>query len=162
VIHDTPPPRAALRAGYETRDVDVPLVVGVVILFVLLGLALILLLWEMSRQVVPEQMEGGTSPPVVMPGEAPVNNRIEAIPQPRLDPLEPLESGSQYRSSRALPQTASPTQRPEDLRADRQPQLNRYEWVEPGKAARIPIGRAMDAIVASEQAKSSPKKGAEK
>jgi hypothetical protein len=110
---------------------------------VLLGVALLVLLWAVSQRVAPGQEVGGTSLPVVMPGEPPVADRIRAVPQPRLDRLMP----------------ASPDQRPEDLRADRQPALRGYGWVENGTVARIPIGRAMDAVVEAERAKVAAKKG---
>jgi hypothetical protein len=158
---ETPPPRASLRAGYEVRDVVVPLVVGAAIVLVLAGIGLHLMLWEVSVHLVPEQTAPGALPPTVMPGEAPVNDRVRAVPPPRLDPLEPVESEPPYRSSRPLPDRASPTQRPEDLRADRQPHLHEYGWVEKGKVARIPIGVAMDAVVEMEKAK-APKKGSGK
>ena len=156
---EIPPPRESLRAGYEVRDFPVSIPVAAAILLVLTGLALHILLWEVSHHVVPEQ-EPGASPPTVMPGEAPVNDRLKAVPPPRLDPLEPLEAEPpSYRSSRPVPAPLSPTQRPEDLRADRQPQLNGYGWVEKGKVARIPIGAAMDVVVAAERAKATNKGG---
>lgn len=125
------------QAGYEVRDISVPLVVLSAALLVMLGVALLAVLWGVSQRVAPEQTVSGASPPVVMPGEPPVDDRIRAIRPPRLDPLR----------------AGSPTQHPEELRADRQPSLNGYGWVEPGKVARIPIGRAMDAVVAIEKAK---------
>ena len=155
-----PPPAASLRAGHELRDVNVSLVVAVAIVFVLTAFVLLLLLWEMSRQVVPEQKIPGTSPPVLMPGEPPVDDRIRSVPRPRLDPLEPLEAiPSSYRSSSPIPATAAWRQRPEDLRADRQPQLAGSAWIEPGKVARLPIGVAMDAVVESGRTKAAPKGG---
>jgi hypothetical protein len=158
-----PIPEPSLRLGYEVRDARESLIVAVAVVLVLLGGALGVFLWEVSKQVVPEQKAPGASPPVVMPGEAAVNDRVEAIPPPRLDPLEPLEARPpSYRQSRPVPATASPTQRPEDLRADRQPQLQGYGWVQPGKVARIPIGRAMDAVIAAEKGKPAGKKEAAK
>jgi len=151
---ETRPPDTSLRAGYELRDAHPALVVTCAVVLVLLGVSLGVLLWEVSVNVVPEQLVPGASVPTVMPGDPTVNDRVQSIPQPRLDPLEPLEANPpSFRPSRPVPQSASPTQRPEDLRADRQPQLNEYRWVEKGKVARIPIGRAMDAIVEGERAK---------
>lgn len=155
-----PPPPEIVRAGYETRDLSIPLVVVAAVVLVLSGVVLHVALWQVSVVAVPEQRVPGASPPVVMPGEPPVNDRIRALPRPRLDPLEPLAAEPpSYRPSRPLPNGPSPTQRPEDLRADRQPALNRAEWVEPGKVARIPISAAMDAVVEAERAKAAKKGG---
>lgn len=137
------PPAASLRAGYEVRDVRVALVMGAAAGLALLGVSLLVLLWEVSQQVVPEQSVGGASPPVVMPGELPVADRVGAVPGPRLDLLG----------------ADSPAQHPEDLRASRQPALRGYEWVENGKVARMPIDRAMDAVVEAERTKTAAKKG---
>jgi hypothetical protein len=113
--------------------------------------------------MIPEQAESGASPPVVMPGQPAMNDRIRAIPQPRLDTLEPLEAEPpSYRSSRPLTGEASSKQRPEDLRADRQPALQGFGWIDKGKVARIPIGLAMDAVVEAERPKSSAKKAGAK
>jgi hypothetical protein len=157
---ESPPPREVLRAGYETRDLSPALVVMAAVILVLGGVVLHLALWQVSALAVPEQNAPGASPPVVMPGESPVNDRIRAVPRPRLDPLEPLTADPpSYRSSRPVPGGASPTQRPEDLCADRQPLLTSPAWVEKGKVARIPISTAMDAVVESERAKAAAKKG---
>jgi hypothetical protein len=95
-----------------------------------------------------------------MPGEAPVNDHVRSVPAPRLDPLKPLAAEPpSYRSSRPVPGGAAPTQRPEDLRADRQPTLNSPAWVEEGTVARIPISAAMDAVVETERTKAAAKKG---
>jgi hypothetical protein len=156
VVNEDPPPREIVQTGYETRDLSIPLVVTAAIVLVLAGVVLHVALWQWSQYEVPEQKVEGASPPTVMPGERSVDDRIRAVPQPRLDPLEPLEADpDSYRSSRREPRIASPNQHPEDLRADRQPELQKYEWVERGKVARIPIGKAMDALVESERAKSA-------
>jgi hypothetical protein len=94
-----------------------------------------------------------------MPGEGQVNDRIRAVPQPRLEPLEPLAEPPSFRSSRPLPNSSSFTQRPEDLRANRQPLLNSPAWIEKGKVARVPIAVAMDAVIEAERAKTATKKG---
>lgn len=143
MVDESPPPAESVRAGYEMRDVRVSLVAGAAGLLALFGGILLVLLWQVSQYVVPEQKVGGASPPVVMPGELPVNDRIRAVPQPRLDLL----------GADSLPQ------HPEDLRVSRQPALHGYEWVENGRVARIPIGRAMDAVVETERAKTAAKKG---
>jgi hypothetical protein len=154
----TPPPKESLRTGYEVRDADPLLVVVTGVLLHASGLVLLWFLWELSLALVPESRVPTASPPVLMPGEAPVDDRIRSVPQPRLDPLEPLEAEpASYRSSRPLPRSPSPTQHPEDLRPDRQPLLHEAGWVEKGKLARIPVGRAMDAVVEMEKGKA--KKG---
>jgi hypothetical protein len=160
MTNENPPPPEVVRAGYETRDLSTPLVVTAAIVLVLGGIVLYLVLWQVSALAVPEQESPGASPPSVMPGEPPVNDRIRALPAPRLDALEPLTADPpSYRQSRPLPDGASPAQRPEDLRADRWPELNRAEWVEPGKVARIPISAAMDAVVEAERTKAAKKGG---
>jgi hypothetical protein len=160
VADESRPPDESLRAGYEVRDLHIALVVGSAAVLVLLGVSLHALLWEVCREAVPEQRGAGASPPTLMPGEPAVNDRVRSIPPPRLDPLEPLEvTPPMYTSSRPVPRFASSTQRPEDLRADRQPQLSGYGWVEPGKVARIPVNKAMDAVVEAERAKRPAKKG---
>jgi hypothetical protein len=157
--HESPPPPDVVRAGYETRDLSVPLVVGAAVVLVLGGIVLHIALWQVSVIAVPEQNAPGASPPVVMPGEPPVNDRVRSVPPPRLDPLEPPAAEPPYRSSRPVPNGSSPTQRPEDLRADRQPLLNSPAWIEKGKVARIPIPVAMDAVVEAERAQAAAKKG---
>jgi hypothetical protein len=140
-----PPPEAVRRAGYETRDADPVLVVLVAVTFAVLGAVLLTILWGTYRDLLPEAGDGA-NPPVVMPGEAPVNDRIGAIPSPRLEGLN---------RDRAAPEF-----HPEDLRAGRQPRLNGYGWVDRDKGiARIPIDRAMDAVAESARAKPTPKKG---
>ena len=136
---DLPPPAASREAGHEVRDLSIPLVVTVALMLVLVGVGLLVFLWGLSRMMVPEEGKDGASPPVVMPGEPPVGDRVRVIPEPRLDPLDP-----------------SPDQYPEDLRADRQPRLQGYGWVEPGTVARIPIDRAMNVVV--ERANAAAKK----
>ncbi len=136
-----PPPKESLRSGHEVRDLNVALIVATAVLLAGSGAVLGLLLWEVSLQVVPEQREGVASPPVLMPGEPAVGDRIKSIPSPRLDTLD----------TRA-------NQHPEDLRADRQPALNGYGWVEKGSIARIPIDRAMNAVVEMERKKAGSKK----
>jgi hypothetical protein len=155
------PMNRSRRLGYEVRDVNVTLVLVVVIVFVLLGLSLHVLLWGLSRAVVPESAGDGASPPVVMPGEPPVNDRLKAVPPPRLDGLDELKARPpSYRSSRPVPRATSLDIHPEDLRANRQPRLQGYGWIDRGKGiARIPIDRAMDAVVESEQGKPAGKKG---
>jgi hypothetical protein len=140
-MHDGLPPKESLRSGHEVRDLNVALVVAAAVLLAGSGALLGLLLWEVSLQVVPEQREGAASPPVLMPGEPAVHDRIETIPPPRLDTLE-----------------QSANQHPEDLRADRQPALNAYGWVEKGRVARIPIDRAMNAVAEMERKKAGAKK----
>jgi hypothetical protein len=85
-----PPSEESLRAGYEVRDLSTALVVASALLLMGSGAILAILLWQVSLQVAPEQKADGVSPPVLMPGEPPVNDRIRAVPQPRLDSLEPL------------------------------------------------------------------------
>lgn len=159
MTHESPPPRDVIRAGYETRDLSPSLVVLVAIALVLAGTALLIALWQVSVIAVPEQLEPGAAPPVVMPGEPPVGARVRSVPPPRLDQLEPLAAEPPYRSSRPVPDGPSPAQRPEDLRADRQPQLNSRAWIEKGKVARIPISAAMDAVVETERARAAKKEG---
>jgi len=159
MIEQTPPPRESLRVGHEPRDLSIPLIVVAAIVVALGLIVTAIALWQLSLFVVPEQKPAGASPPTEMPGEPPVNDRLKAVPPPRLEPLEPLQAQpASYRSSQPLPGSAH-TQRPEDLRADRQPALNSYGWVEKGKVARIPIDRAMDAIVDRERTKSAKKGG---
>ena len=154
------PPEESLRAGYEVRELNPAVVITTAVVLVILGVALHVLLWEVSVNVVPEQLAPGASVPVVMPGDEAVPGRIESIPPPRLDPLDPLTANPpSFRSSRPVPHPLSPTQRPEDLRTDRQPALHEYGWVEKGKVARIPIGRAMDAVAEGEKGQHPGKKG---
>lgn len=158
MIPPKPPPEEVRRAGYETRDVDVPFVALIGLLLVVVGVSLHVILAGVHERLVPEAGVDGAAPPVEMPGEAPLTERIESVPRPRLDALEPLTAvPPSYRSSRPVPDPASPTVRPEDLRADRQPALQGYGWVDRGKVARIPIGRAMDAVV--ERSKAAKKGG---
>jgi hypothetical protein len=153
------PPEASVRAGHEVRDVRVSVVVVTLVVLVMLGATLHLFLWELTWQVAPGQGQAGASPPVVLPGDRPVNDRVRSVPPPRLDPLEPLEAAPPtYRPSRPLSPSAA--QRPEGLRPDRQPALAGYGWVEKGKTARIPISAAMDAVVASQKTAADPKGGA--
>jgi hypothetical protein len=156
VLSENPPPRQVVQAGYETRDLSPALVVTAALVLAIAGGVLYVGLWQWSQFEVPEQEVEGASPPEVMPGEPSVSARVESLPAPRLEPLEPLRSRPEsYRSSRPGPHKLSPTQRPEDLRADRQPQLRGYGWVEKGKVARIPIDKAMDAVVADARAKAA-------
>ena len=155
----TPPPSEPLQTGYETRDLSIPLVVASAMILALAGVALAVTLGQVLAYMLPAEEAGGAAPPAEMPGEAPVNDRIRAVPPPRLEPLRPLEAQPPFRSSRPPPGDGSRTQRPEDLRADRQPALAGYGWVERGTVARIPIGRAMDAVVEMERAKAKKKEG---
>ncbi len=155
MLDQTPPPHDPARPGYEPRDLSIPLVV-VSALVVTLGVGVVLIaLWQVAAYAVPEQKVAGATPPAEMPGEAPINDRLATVPPPRLEALQPLESAIPDRSSRPEPGAGSPEQHPQDLRADRQPALAGYSWVERGKVARIPITRAMDALIEIERAKAA-------
>jgi hypothetical protein len=145
----------------EIRDVNVPALALLAGLMVLVGAVLHLLLWTIHRSILPGYGRNQASPPVQMSGESTVNARIESIPHPRLDSLKPLQANPpSYRSSRPIENERSPEFHPEDLRADRQPQLKGYEWVDKKKGiARIPIDQAMDAILESGRLGPLPKKG---
>jgi hypothetical protein len=130
--------------GYETRDVNPSFVLVVATLFLMAAAGFALVLFGTYQAALPPTGVNGVGPPPQLPGDPPLADRIRAVPTPRLDPLE---RGSD-----------STTQRPEDLRADRQPRLHGYAWVERGKVARIPIDRAMDAVVATQRANPPAKK----
>jgi hypothetical protein len=139
----TPPPEAVQRAGFETRDVDVTVIVVIGVGLVLVGGVILWFLWELTGTAVPETRSNGASPPVTMPGQPPVGERLDQLPPPRVEGL-----------------VAQPDVHPEDLRADRQPGLQGYGWVDERKGvARIPIDRAMEAVVESSRPQSPQKKG---
>jgi hypothetical protein len=151
---DPPTLGDSIRKGHEVRDIFIPMVVWVLIFLAMSVAFLMFVLWQVSVQVAPAQKTPGASPPVTMAGQPPVDDRLARIPPPRLGPLEPLAARPEsYRSSEPSPNWPSPYQRPEDLRADRQPLLQSYGWIEPGKVARIPIERAMKAYVHLEASK---------
>lgn len=159
MIPRRPAPEASRQAGHELRDVPIRMLAVIAALFVAFAFLSQVFLWELSRDVVPEEQVRGASPPVDMPGEAPLNKRVEAIPHPRLDPLQPLQAAPpSYRSSRPVPGEESWTQKPWDMWPDHQPQLHEYKWIEKGKVAHIAIGEAMEAVIQSkENRKSAPK-----
>lgn len=115
--------------AYERHDVDVLGIVLTVLLFALSVCLLLLALWGLSCLAVPESIEAGASPPVRMPGQPAVGERLQGMPPPRLEGL----GGSK---------SAEPT-----LSAS-------FEWVNPKKGiARIPVDSAMDAVVESSRKK---------
>ena len=120
------------------------------------------LLWWIHQGILPEAEGGGVSPPVRMPGEPAVNARIEGLVQPRLEALEQLQAEPpSYRSSRPVPGTGSPEFHPEDLRADRQPRLQAYGWLDRKKGiVRMPIEQAMETVVELSRARPAASKGA--
>jgi hypothetical protein len=140
------PPEESLRTGYEVRDISVSAVVLTGIVFALLGGLLHAVLWGMYQSYLPPD---APAPPVRMAGEAPVNERIAALPPPRLDGLEELRAQPpQYRSSAPVPGVNPVSLHPEDLRADRQERLQTYGWVDKSKGiAHIPIQQAMEAVL---------------
>jgi len=148
VPEQIPVPDESLEAGHEVRDVPVWLIAVLAVLLAFGAFLLHAVLWRVERILVPEVQVDGAAPPVVMPGEPPVNDRLREAGSPRLEGLEALQANPpQYRSSRPVPGGTSPDVRPEDLRADRQPALHEYGWVDRDKGiARIPIDSAMDAI----------------
>ena len=129
--------------GYERRDVNVRLVLIVAVGLCVFGVLLHALLWWIHQGILPEAEGGGVSPPVRMPCEPAVNARIE------------------YRSSRPVPGTGSPEFHPEDLRADRQPRLQAYGWLDREKGiVRMPIEQAMETVVELSRARPAASKGA--
>ena len=124
------------------------------VLFVFAGFLLHAGLWRLEQTLVPEVKTEGAAPPVVMPGEPTVNDRVGAVGSPRLEGLQELQAEPpEYRSSRPVAGANPPEYRPEDLRADRQPTLHEYRWLDRDKGiARIPIESAMD-IVAEQSRK---------
>jgi hypothetical protein len=161
MIEQRPPSPASQEAGYELRDVPVQLVAVIAVLFVIFAALSQLFLWQLDhRLLVPQQEVPGASPPIVMPGEAPVNQRLEAIRPPRLDPLVPLrEAPPSFRSSQPVPGTHEIV-KPWDLWPDHQKELNGYGWVKPGQVAHIPINEAMDVMLRkTQQKKPAPKPG---
>lgn len=138
----------AVNRAHETRDVHVAVLVLLGLSLAITAAILFALLWILYRSVASDASGRDVSIPVRMPGESSVNIRIKAIPQPRLDALEPLSTRN------------SPDIHAEDLRADRQPILKTYEWVDRDKGiARIPIEQAMEAILDSVRPATSSKKG---
>ncbi len=154
-----PIPDKSLESGHEVRDVSAAFIVMLAIVFVFGGAILVGVLWRVEGLVVPEARSKGASPAVEMPGESPLNQRLKATATPRLEGLEPLAAlPPSYRSSRPMPGGQIPDVRPEDLRANRQPILQQYGWVDRSKGiARIPIDLAMDAIVSASHKR--PEKG---
>ncbi len=142
------PSDESLAAGFEVRDVWIVMVVAVGLVMLLAAIPMELFLWQLSVAEAPAQKVPGDSPPTVMPWDKPLNERIESIPPPRLDPLTPLAAvPPTYRSSLPAAGGAPRWQHPQDLWASRQPELRDTRWVEPGKVAHIPIDLAMEAVV---------------
>ena len=150
-----PLPDETIRGNHEVRDLPWGVVVICGIALAFGGFLLHAVLWEVESGLVPEARQAGASPPVVMPGEAPVNERLNTAGSPRLDGLEALQAEPpSYRSSDPVPGGHPRWVRPEDLRADRQPALQGYGWVDRDKGiAHIPIDRAMDIVAAGSRGK---------
>lgn len=149
------PPSDSLRAGYEIRDLDVPGVALALIGLAVLGVILIVVLWGYFRNLVPPAATATVSPPVQMPGEASVNDRLRAIPPPRLDALVELKTRPpSYRTSNPARPNESNAVQSQDMRADRQPRLQSFGWVDRKKGiAHVPIDLAMQAMVEMNRAK---------
>jgi hypothetical protein len=142
MIESIPPREASPPSGHEQRDMNNAAIFLIVVVFAITVVFLLVVLWMVSRSTVPESDQEGVSPPVRRQGERPVEERLHETRSPRIEGL-----GSQ------------PDVHPEDLRAERQPQLQGYSWVDRSKGiARIPIDRAMDAVVES-SGKQAGKKG---
>lgn len=159
---DTPPiAHTRNTSGYEHRDVNVSRIAMLAVGLCIWGALVHAILWEIRRGVLPEARGGGVSPPVEMPGEAALNQRIREVSQPRLEAIEQLRAQPpSYRSSQPAPGTSSPEFHPEELRADRQPRLRSYGWVDREKGiAHIPITEAMKSIVERARARPVPIKG---
>jgi hypothetical protein len=146
------PPDESLRAGYEVRDISVSAVVLTGVVLAALGGLLHAVLWGMYQSYLPPD---APAPPVRMAGEPPVNERVAALPPPRLDGLEELRAQPpQYRSSAPVPGANPVALHPEDSRADRQERLQTYGWVDKKKGiAHIPIQQAMEAVLQMNQAR---------
>jgi hypothetical protein len=160
---ETPPGRDDHGSiGYERRDVNVSRIVMVAVGLCVMGALLHAALWEIHRGILPEARGAGVSPPVRMPGEVAVNQRIEDVARPRIEALDKLQAEPpSYRSSQPVPEKDSAEFHPEDLRADRQPRLKAYGWVdEKGGIAQIPIAQAMEVVVERARAHSAASKGA--
>jgi|GEM_PF-1434829 len=157
------PARHAPPPGFEPRDADLLLVLASLVCLLVFGATLQFVLWLFYRSELPRPESAEVSQPVRGPGEMAVNDRLAAIPAPRLEPLVQLRARPpSYRSSEPVPETASPALHAEDLRAARQPRLQSYGWVDRSKRiAHIPIDEAMDALIASGRLKTAPtgKKG---
>lgn len=143
-----PPIPESLEAGHEVRDVPVWAIAILVVLIIFAAFLLHAGLWRLEQTLVPDVKNESAAPPVVMPGEPSVNERVGDVGSPRLEGLQELRADPpQYRSSRPVAGANPPEYRPEDLRADRQPSLHQYSWVDRDKGiARIPIDSAMDVI----------------
>ena len=136
-------------AEYEQRDIQVPIVVAAVSGLVLICVTLLAVLYGVFQNSV-EDFGGGPGLPVVTPGEPTVNQRLNALPQPRLDGLRALtEQPPTVSPSDREAKGNSPDYHPEDMRPERQAQLQEYRWVDREKGvATIPIERAMKLVAA--------------
>ena len=135
--------------NYEQRDVDVPIVLAALAGLALTFVVVLAILYGVFQNTV-DGLGGGPGLGVDTAGERPLNERLGAIPAPRLDGLRELQAVPPTVSpSGDAPRGNSPDFHPEDLRPARHEGLQTYGWVDRDKdIARIPIGRAMDVVAA--------------
>jgi hypothetical protein len=137
------------RRWHEPSDVNVRAIVLAAVALVVVAAIIHVALYFQQRyyNVTAQKQAVPWNPLAARQNELPLNARLEQVPTPRLEGL--VEFSAQppyYRSS--LPVEGPPTFHPEDLRPERQPQLQKYGWVDREKGiAHIPIDRAMRAAL---------------
>jgi len=90
-----------------------------------------------------ERSHGLANPLAVRMNQQPLNTRLDQLPSPRVEGLQEFSATPPYYRS-SLPIEGSLLFHPEELRADRQPRLQNYGWVDKDKGiVHIPIGEAM-------------------
>src|SRR5690606_11057732 len=151
------------------------------ILFIGAALVLVCALTYVAVTVVFSYIHVGAEDPVTYPmaaekAAAPINERFARIDsvgeeaevrQPRLEALQRRRYAPgeppYVRSPVPTAEGNPPFYHPEDLRAERVPALNRYEWVNKDKnVAAIPIEQAMEAALEMglyQTQKAAPKEG---
>jgi hypothetical protein len=137
--YSAPPPETL----HEQSDVNVRgIAVTASALIAAAAIIHVVVWWVFDGLSRRENARPAAFPAVVNPGRLP-EERIQSIPEPRLDGLKP--SGPPNQASAAAPVTGR----------DR---LNDYGWIDDKKGiARIPIDMAMDVVVQQERDKARAK-----
>ena len=135
---------------HETSDVNVRGLLWIALGMIATAAVIHLAIWGVfaAFKAREDRVSAGANPLAVADSRRPLEERIEGIhPEPTLERLQPLDSQYPYAQPGRTIMKYSWNQRPGDLAAGKQADLQKTAWVDPKQQiVRLPIDAAMRAL----------------